>query len=313
MITTRTLSTRVATAVLTLLMGASAQARISHPLRLKLDMVDGSRIIGVPAAESLRFRTSYAELDIPLKLIASVRVGSDAETASVESRTGDILTGALVVEFFELQTIVGKVRIRVDHITALRVMPGGSLQAWEFEGNDVDKFTMEGTGAFSEAQGKVSPSTYGAGADWHGPKATFPLGLPGDFRLAARINYQVGPNQIGRIRLGVTLDNGTTLFYGIGSSHVATVDHTQYFHHGDEAIWSTGRKIGNEKFMDHPVALERIGNVLRCFVNDQLVETRRGCDESAVKNVFFSIERFQTYSALTEASISRLTVQEIGK
>ena len=36
------------------------------PLRLAMDLVDGSHIIGVPEIKSITVQTSYAKMDIPL-------------------------------------------------------------------------------------------------------------------------------------------------------------------------------------------------------------------------------------------------------
>ncbi len=291
----------------------ATQNQTREPLRLILDLQDGSRLIGIPSIGSLRIRTSFADMDVPLTKIGSLRLTGDRETVSVESANGDRITGTWGLESLELQTVFGTVTIQGEHIVALRVLPGGETRTWTFEGNDANMFTKEGTGALAEKDGKIAASNYGSGNDWHGPKATLPISLPGDFRLAGNVNYRIGQHQIGRIRLGVTLESGATLLFGIGSSHVGTVDHDKYFHVNDEVVWSKGRTMSAESFSDLPVAFERRGAVLTCFVNDKLVGSRTGCDPSPVRNVFFSFERFQSYSPLSEASLGQLTVRKIER
>ena len=44
-------------------------------LRLELNLIDGSRTIGVPTIESVLIQTSYAKMDVPLKQVLAIKVG----------------------------------------------------------------------------------------------------------------------------------------------------------------------------------------------------------------------------------------------
>jgi len=97
-------------------------------LRLELDLVDGSHIIGVPSLESVPVQTSYAKMDIQLRQILTIRVEDDHEKASIDLRNGDKLKGVINLEPIKLQTIFGTVKIGVEHIKGLRVvLAGGGL------------------------------------------------------------------------------------------------------------------------------------------------------------------------------------------
>ena len=85
-------------------------------LRLELDLVDGSHIIGVPSIESMPVQTSYANMDIPLKEISTVRMDADHETASLDLRNGDKLKGVINLKPIDLETIFGKVSVGIEHI-----------------------------------------------------------------------------------------------------------------------------------------------------------------------------------------------------
>jgi hypothetical protein len=92
-------------------------------LRLAVDLVDGSRIIGAPENESIRVRTDFAELDIPLEKIDSVAWKTDRENVTVRFHNEDILTGGIVPEPLRLQTLFGKAMIGMEHVAALETLP----------------------------------------------------------------------------------------------------------------------------------------------------------------------------------------------
>ena len=97
-------------------------------LRLELDLVDGSHIIGVPSLESVPIQTSYAKMDIRLKEILTIRIEDDHEKVAIDLRNGDKLKGVISLEPIKLETVFGKVKIGVEHIKGLRVaLAGGGL------------------------------------------------------------------------------------------------------------------------------------------------------------------------------------------
>jgi hypothetical protein len=94
-------------------------------VRLELDLVDGSHIIGVPSIDSVPVQTSYAKMDIPLKQLISIKMGDDHETASVDLRNGDKLKGVISIGPIKLATVFGKIAIGIEHIRQIDVVPGG--------------------------------------------------------------------------------------------------------------------------------------------------------------------------------------------
>lgn len=281
-------------------------------LRLELDLVDGSHVIGVPSIESVPVQTSYAKMDIALKQILTIKIAEDHETASIALRNGDQLKGVISLDPIKLETVFGKALVPITQVTTVRVSPKGMLCKWEFEGTDLDTFTQEPPGTFSEAAGRAFPSSYGSGNDWYGPTADFPLTVKGDFRLDKTINYRTAGSEIGQITVGVVLENGTTLRFAICDSHTDMIEHAMSFAHGTNTLWAPGIKVSNETFSDYPVAIERSGDLLRCLVADRLVATCQSCDKSNVKKVFFKIDRYETYPVLSEASIGRLSVLQLA-
>lgn len=65
--------------------------------RLGLDLIDGSRVIGVPVLTSVPVQTSYAKMDIPLRQIVSMEFTADYEKVSLALRNGDSLLGLSIL------------------------------------------------------------------------------------------------------------------------------------------------------------------------------------------------------------------------
>ena len=101
--------------------------KTEQQLRLELDLVDGSCVIGTPGIKSVPVQTSYAKMDIPLKQILTLKMGEDHETASLDLQNGDKLKGVINLEPIKLETVFGKVAIGTEYIKDIRVMPGGPV------------------------------------------------------------------------------------------------------------------------------------------------------------------------------------------
>lgn len=101
------------------------QPRADFPLRLALDLVDGSHIIGIPSVKSIPVQTSYAKMDIPLRQIACMQIAADHETASFELQNGDTFKGVFSFDPLRFQTIFGDVTIPVAHIRSVAIRLDG--------------------------------------------------------------------------------------------------------------------------------------------------------------------------------------------
>jgi hypothetical protein len=91
-------------------------------LRLEVDLIDGSRVIGTPRMESVSVETSYAKMDVPLKDVLVIGVAADHETASLELRNGDKLKGVIDLKGLKLETLFGKVSIGMEQVKEVRFM-----------------------------------------------------------------------------------------------------------------------------------------------------------------------------------------------
>lgn len=94
-------------------------------LRLELDLVDGSRIIGVPSLESVSVQTPYAKMDVPLAQIAVLAMDDDHETTTLDLLNGDKVKGVLSLSPLSLATVFGNAKIGIEHVRRIRVALSG--------------------------------------------------------------------------------------------------------------------------------------------------------------------------------------------
>jgi hypothetical protein len=111
-----------ATALIT---AAGEETQTNATLRLAIDLVDGSRLIGTPGLATVPVQTSYAKMDVPLTQIQALKIGDDHETVTLNLRNGDTLTGVISLKPIELKTLFGTASIGIEHIQQLRVTLGG--------------------------------------------------------------------------------------------------------------------------------------------------------------------------------------------
>jgi hypothetical protein len=92
-------------------------------MRLAVDLSDGSRVIGVPENNSIRLRTDFVELVIPLANIDLANWKPDRQTASIRFHNGDLLSGRVIPEPFQLRTLFGAATISMEHVVAFECLP----------------------------------------------------------------------------------------------------------------------------------------------------------------------------------------------
>lgn len=102
--------------------GANETSQTPQPVRLEVDLLDGSRVVGDPGLEKVSLQTSYAKMSLPWKLILAITPADERETAVVDLRNGDRLKGVIGLDAIELATVFGKVRIGYEHIAKVRAM-----------------------------------------------------------------------------------------------------------------------------------------------------------------------------------------------
>jgi len=125
---------------------AGEEARTNTSLRLAVELVDGSRLLGRPAVTSAPIRTAYARMDISLALVAAITMAGDHEKATVDLQNGDKLQGILDLKALEMDTLFGKVSVTIPSVRSLHVLLSGgpppqSLVFWNKLGSEKEVLT----------------------------------------------------------------------------------------------------------------------------------------------------------------------------
>jgi|GEM_PF-441191 len=135
----------------------------NEPLKLRFELTDGTRVIGVPAIETLPFKTSFADIKLSLKLIDSIEFSKETESARVLFGNGDKLEGSLKVEEIGIETVFGRHSIPMKHVVSMGVVTGGAAGAiiqkglvlyYSFDGNEGGRVTdRSGKGNHGKVEG----------------------------------------------------------------------------------------------------------------------------------------------------------------
>ena len=91
-------------------------------LSLTADLRDGTHIVcKLPLEAEIEVDTDFARVQLPLKLISTVRFEDDLESVKVVFHNGDKLSGVMTTESFRPQTCFGEVSIRPPVIASIKI------------------------------------------------------------------------------------------------------------------------------------------------------------------------------------------------
>ncbi len=167
------------------------EAQTNATLRLAIDLVDGSRLIGTPGLATVPVQTSYAKMDVPLTQIKALKIGDDHETVTLNLRNGDTLTGVISLAPIKLITVFGTASIGIEHIRQFTIVrTGGALPEtlrkglvlyYSFDQNDGDKVIEDsGKGHDGTVKGAtwIPKGKIGGAYSFNGKNARISLGQP---------------------------------------------------------------------------------------------------------------------------------------
>jgi len=95
------------------------------PLKLQLELSDGTMVIGAPSFESLSFKSAFAEMKLALKLVEAIEL--QPGTARVLFVNGDKLEGTISEEELTVETLFGKQAIPLKHVVSIGVSSGDTM------------------------------------------------------------------------------------------------------------------------------------------------------------------------------------------
>jgi hypothetical protein len=93
---------------------------------VRIEVADGSTLIGETMQSDVMVRTSFADIVLPLDRVASLRFTSTNGVVAVRLRNGDSISGKTDLRQFGIVTIMGKVTVPVALLQTVTVMLSGS-------------------------------------------------------------------------------------------------------------------------------------------------------------------------------------------
>jgi hypothetical protein len=107
--------------LLILLSVAAAVAETNHAVRLRVELQDGSRVIGDSTLPGLPVETSFGKSTIPIVQVVSLQLADGGTNVALRLRNGDKLTGVLGLKRWEVNTVFGAVAIRSDLVRTVTI------------------------------------------------------------------------------------------------------------------------------------------------------------------------------------------------
>ncbi len=103
---------------------AAEETEKPMPVRLAVDLIDGSRIVGTSSIKSIPLHAQWgAKVEVFVNKLARLKFREDRETAELTLQNGDKLTGVMELDSVELETLFGKVSIPLRHAVGIERRP----------------------------------------------------------------------------------------------------------------------------------------------------------------------------------------------
>lgn len=113
---------------------------VSAPRTVRVELKDGSHLMGSPSVTDLGFVSELGKLQVPISVVERITFNSDNETATLEMNNGDHLSGSVALTSFDLLAVWGQVSIPVQQMRLLAVQGGLFAGNTPFDANgDVSK------------------------------------------------------------------------------------------------------------------------------------------------------------------------------
>ncbi len=210
---------------------ARAEEKEAEPVRVSMELIDGSRLVGTTAESSFRLVSFFGEVALPARQIRSIRFNEDRETVEIRLLNNDRLSGVLKIHVLNLKTLFGDVEVPLAQCRKIALMAGkadsGLVLHYTFD-EDGEK-VRDQSGRGNDGDGVGAP-VYDAGG--RGKAA----------RLRSKDTYVVAPSP----ELNMNGWSGMTV-----SLWVSVTGHTLYGHVINRGPISTDKQGAFELAIGH--------------------------------------------------------------
>ena len=113
------------------------ETKTEKDIKLKISLKDGSIFIGKPIKKTVPFKAQFGLLNIDLIHTSKLTLSKDQKVVTALFRNGDKISGQLQLQSLELETLVGKLSILLEHIRGIDV-------ALHFKGAQITDYLIKG-------------------------------------------------------------------------------------------------------------------------------------------------------------------------
>ncbi|MGB7327465.1 MAG: hypothetical protein WBD31_21495, partial [Rubripirellula sp.] len=106
---------------------ATEPAATEPTWKLKVGLIDGSEIIGVPDVESVKLKLGFDDLTVPYTRVKQIEWKEDRDLVRMELINRDVFTGDMVADSINLRTLFGQVKIDKNHVDSIHVISSQKL------------------------------------------------------------------------------------------------------------------------------------------------------------------------------------------
>jgi hypothetical protein len=131
-----------AASLLSLAESAPDQGLTEEPLRVRLDLKDGSQVIGVPRFNSLPIHSPYYDAHVPLERLWKFSVSGDGHELRMDFPNQDVLRGTSDMSELSLTTLFGDIHVAISDVACGRILGGkrsGPVLHYGFDADDLDR------------------------------------------------------------------------------------------------------------------------------------------------------------------------------
>jgi len=93
---------------------------------VRVELRDGSVLVGQPVTTNLVLRTGFADLSLNAVLLREVDLADGASKAVIHLQNGDRLRGTLALPELRIEALIGPVGIKLDVVKRIRFLPAGA-------------------------------------------------------------------------------------------------------------------------------------------------------------------------------------------
>ena len=192
----------------------------------------------------------------------------------------------------------------------------GWCSSWsdDFDDADYSDWTVTtfggASGVVAEAGTVLYPTSYGTGAAYHGPQISQAKVISGDFKIDWKFDFTTSVAALGGTRHGIVFDGGLVVDWYMVDSSAGIARYVEVAYYNAGAVYDSGHIADTGDFVGRVHTVERVGTIMKYYVDDVLKATVNPCTAADVASINTNFVVYTTYTALPTVNIDLIEVFE---